>query len=380
MPKSSPSSSVTPRRVPPPNPGLEVSLAGDRLCIGPLTITFHCTLRIPDNDRTYPLPPSLGAFALRRVADHAGAVPESWLEHGGVFLPMFQREAMWMGFGSQRPHKPSALKVGVGKVCALSGRRWSERLHDGADGGRQDYMVVPGQPWLDGINSGNGTIRQFVAMALGLGYTVEGQLTGEETHGGVQLCVFEPKDGRFPDAPPPAPLHDRAPFVASAPPPCCAAPAASMGGRRPRAATARTALRLPARGAEMGLAAGGHMTQSIYPDPHGVDVWDQGEHARVYVHIVNSELWQAITGEPAPASPISASTYKQHGLPWFALYDEHRGDIKASKRLKKVKSVAAKDAEHGFDVQDDGHVVVAAADIIGLAAPQAGAGVTDGTW
>src|SRR5688572_27076417 len=115
MPKHHPTSPVSPRHVPSPRPGLEVSLAGDRLRIGPLTITFHRTLRIPDNDRTYPLPPSLGVFPLRRVADFADTVPSSWLQHGGVFLPMFQREAMWMGFGSQRQHKPSALKVGVGK-------------------------------------------------------------------------------------------------------------------------------------------------------------------------------------------------------------------------------------------------------------------------
>ena len=64
-------------------------------------------------------------------------------------------------------------------------------------------MVVPDQMWLDGINSGKkGIIKQFVAMPLGMGYTVEGQVTGEEIHGGLQLCVFEPKSGRFPDAEP----------------------------------------------------------------------------------------------------------------------------------------------------------------------------------
>ena len=46
-------------------------------------------------------------------------------------------------------------------------------------------------------------IRQFVAMPLGSGYTVEGQITGAEEFGGIQILAFEPKPGRFPDAPPP---------------------------------------------------------------------------------------------------------------------------------------------------------------------------------
>ncbi|MFC9307498.1 hypothetical protein ACFTWH_09780 [Streptomyces sp. NPDC057011] len=33
-------------------------------------------------------------------------------------------------------------------------------------------------------------MRQFVAVPLGLGATVEGQVTGEETTGGVQLQAF----------------------------------------------------------------------------------------------------------------------------------------------------------------------------------------------
>ena len=63
-------------------------------------------------------------------------------------------------------------------------------------------MVCPPQPWLDGINAGENYIRQFVAMPLGEGYAVEGQITGDEVWGGIQISVFEPKPGRFPDVPP----------------------------------------------------------------------------------------------------------------------------------------------------------------------------------
>ena len=368
MPKTK---SLKPRRAATAEPEPQIRIRGDRLELGPLTITFHRTLRIPDNDSTYQLPPSLGAFPLRRVADYADTVPASWLRHGGVFLPMYQREAMWMGFASTRPQRPSALKVAVGKVCALSGRTWSERLHDGSDGGTQDYVVIPGQPWLDGINAGNGSIRQFVAMPLGMGYTVEGQVTGQEAQGGLQLCVFDPRPG-FAVAPPPplrfAAAATSAPSAGAAPPPpACAAPQV----KRPRVA---------AKGAEMGLAAGGRMTQSIYPDPHGLEVWNQDRCTRVFVHLVSSEMWQAVTGEPAPSTPVSAKAYKEHGLPWFELYDENKGDIKPAKKLRKVKSVAQQDAAHGFDVQDDSHIEIAPADVIGLPATPPPVAVTDGQW
>src|SRR5882762_3913128 len=177
-------------------PTLAVKLEHDIVQIGDLRVTFHRTLRIPDDGRRYPLPPSLGSFPVCRVEDYADRVPASWLEHGGVFLPLYQREAMWLSFDSVRSWRPQALKVAVGMVNAVSGEPWSQRIDD-----EQDYLVCPPQPWLDGIKSEDGIIRQFVAMPLGMGYTVEGQLTGEERFGGIQLIAFDPKDGVFTEPP-----------------------------------------------------------------------------------------------------------------------------------------------------------------------------------
>lgn len=79
--------------------------------------------------------------------------------------------------------EPAALQVGAGKVCAVSGLPWIEHLI----GDPQNYVALPDQPWLDGVNAGAGFIRQFLAVPLGSGATIDGQVTGEETHGGVQL-------------------------------------------------------------------------------------------------------------------------------------------------------------------------------------------------
>ncbi len=318
-------------------------LSHDSLHLGDVTLRFQRTLRIPDDGRRYPLPPGRGAFPLRRVDDYAERVPTEWRERGGVMLPMYQREAMWIQMSAPW-WKPHALKVGVGKVCAITGAPWSEALHaqhaQGPfrdEGPRQDYVVFPPQPWLDGICTGKGTIRQFVAMPLGLGYTVEGQVTGEERFGGLQLKVVPPKKGRF--APPRATER----FCLANTPPTCAAPP-------PRASRARSS-------GAMGLAAGGEMKQKIYPDPHGLDTWDLSAASRVFVHIVCSDQWRDITGEDPPPSPVSAKTYAQHGLPWFELYDEHAPTVAASATLAGVKSVATLDAEKStHPLQDDASV------------------------
>ena len=80
-----------------------------------LSIDLQRTLRIPDDDKDYPLPPGLGSFPLRHVDDFAERVPEEWIEHGGVMLPMYQSEALWLNFTGVYP---LAIKVAAGKINA----------------------------------------------------------------------------------------------------------------------------------------------------------------------------------------------------------------------------------------------------------------------
>lgn len=314
---------------------LEVQVKNDTIQIGKhFSVSFQRTLRIPDDNKTYPLPPGLGAFPICRVDDYADTVPETWKERGGVFIPMYQREALWLNF--QATHwRPNAVKIAVGKINAVSGKSWRQTLNLN----EQDYVVCPTQPWLDGINSGDGYIRQFVAMPLGMGYTVEAQVSGKEEFGGIQIMVFDPKPGKFPDQPPRMEQLARG---------------ITVGG------IAMAAAAPPAPGAEMGLAAGGKMQQKIYPDPHGIDTWDQTNFGRVYIHIVNSMMYREITGKEPPATPVSAKTYTQYGFPWFALYDEAKGDVAAADALTKVKSIKEMDKEKGFaPQQDDSSVEIA---------------------
>ncbi len=300
---------------------LPVHLHTDSIIVGKhCGISFQRTLRIPDDERTYPLPPGLGRFPIQKVADYRGKVPSSWLEHGGVFIPMYQREALWLAFDGAY-WRPNAIKIAAGRINAVSGTPldmiFSKR--------RQDYVVVPDQPWLDGFKTGNGTIRQFIAMPLGMGYTVEAQLTGSEDTGGMQIVVFDPMPGRFPDRAPRRSFREE--MVC-----CCASPA-------------------------MGIAAGGKINQKVYPDAYGPDTWDEGNYGRLFVHIVNSMMYREITGEEPPPTPVTARSYAEHGLPWFDLYDDSLGDVCPSGRFGCVKSVKEMDTLKGFGSQQDDEFV-----------------------
>ena len=270
---------------------------GDRF-----TLSFQRTLRVPEGGGPYPLPPSLGRFPVRLAGDVTDALPPRWRGLEAVVIPVYQREAVWLAFDAAA-WRPNAVKVGVGAICAVSGRAWSETLH--AD--PQDYLVCPPQPWLDGLNTGSGEVRQFVAAPLGTGTTVESQLTGGDTVGGMQILVYEPAPGRFPAS---------------------ASGDEDDDGELPAAS-----------GATMGVAPGGRITQKIYVDPYGLGTWDPSSATGLFVHLLNSEQYRDLTGMDPPPTPVDVEAYIDSGLPWFEIYDEDREDVAAPERLRWLRGL-----------------------------------------
>ena len=86
-----------------------------------------------------------------------------------------------------------------------------------------------------------------------------------------------------------------------------------------------------------------------------------------------------MSGLEPPSTPISAKLYAEHGLPWFDLYDEKKGDVKAAKELEKVKSVKEMDKKKGFSAQQDDGSIEISPDAIKTLAPLKGQ-VRDGEW
>jgi len=276
------------------------------------SIEFKRTLRIPDDNRKYHLPPGLGTFPLFHVEDFQKTTPEHWQERGGVFLPIFQAEALWIRFSG---YYPCAVKIAAGKINAITGNAWQDPL----DGNPQDYVVSPDQLWLDGFCISKGLVRQFIAMPFGAGYTAEEQLTGKAEFGGLQICVCPLAASRYES-------FD-----------CCVN--GILGDIK--------------QTDSMGLAPGGLMRQEIYEDGYGLDAWDQSAMSRCFVHLANSEQFLNITGHAPPTKPITAKQYSDAGLPWFEYYSADKVALKGAKKLARLDSLAAKAVKLGAKLNDN---------------------------
>jgi hypothetical protein len=298
--------------------------------LGQLGIEFQRTLRIPDDGRDYFLPPGLGQFPLRHIDDFGDRVPPSWIERGGVMMPLYQSEALWLNFDGSYPF---ALKVASGKINAVTGQAWQVGLHRHP----QDYLALPEQPWLDGFAVEKGIIRQFVAMPLGAGYSVEEQLSGKAEFGGIQLQVYPIK----------ARIYFQTEVLPSLP--------------KTLADILKILFPVPSRNffsmqrssclhedsSSMGLGMGGRMKQEIYADPHKPDDWDLETSSRCFVHLCDALVWRQITGTHPPHTPVTAKEYEKAGLPWFDFYRDDVAVLEGSKTLNSVKSVVQIATEKG---------------------------------
>jgi hypothetical protein len=308
--------------------------------IGSLEIEFQRTLRIPDDGKIYPLPAGFGCFPLRQVDDYKDTVSVPWIEHGGVLMPMYQSEALWINFTTDYPF---AVKIAAGKINAVTGEPWRADLQRNP----QNYLVLPGQPWLDGFAVRKGVIRQFVAMPLGAGYSIEEQITGKADTGGIQVQVF--------------PMRAEAYFRSRIEQTLPKSLEDLLGelvdgilvssdirdnrllqseGIRMRASMAPSSCRLGVD-AMMGLGAGGTMRQEIIKDRHDFSDWDLSLTSRCFVHLCNSLTWRQVTGNNPPHPPFTAKEYARAGIPWFDYYRDDLSALAGSTVLDNVKSVFA---------------------------------------
>ncbi len=293
------------------------------------TIDFIRTLRIPDDGREYPLPAGLGSFPLSHIEDFSERIPDVWNKRGGVLMPMYQAEALWLNFCG---NYPMAIKVAAGKINAVTGKAWTNALVAGP----QDYLVLPDQPWLDGYAVAKGLIRQFVAMPLGDGYSAEEQITGKAEFGGLQIIAYPMKRE----------IYEKTtqiekfifPSWLQAPLELCESPS-------------------------MGLAAGGLMRQEICEDEYGIDAWDRKHSSRCFIHLVNSEAYAVITGQKPPHPPMTRQMYERHGIPWFDYYNEQNA-LSGSDILAGLDSVSQVADKKGEKLQDNDPVHIGTVKVI----------------
>jgi len=284
---------------------------GSEISIGDLVdVTFQRTLRVAESGLNG-LPPGFGMFPLRSVDSLGEGATSTMIERGGVVMPIYQREAMWLSFHA---NVPVAIQVATGLRCAITGDKLEKRLRHR----KQNFLVGTTQPWLDGFKTTTGEVRQFVAARLGDGATVEEQLSDEAPVGGVQIVVWELTDEaleRWRNR------QDRWIRTSSPPPGVCfsMAPVDCM--------------------MEMGVGAGGLIQQEIYKSDFAKSDWRSEPSARVWVHLTDANNWTALTGEAQPSTPVTAQQYAEWGFPWFDYFDADRVDVDGSPVLATVKTV-----------------------------------------
>ena len=132
-----------------------------------VSVSLIRTLRVPDTERTYPLPMGLGPFSLRHVHDFQDRLPPEIVNRGGVILPIWPAEAMWVHIDNTGPSwqsssspevptradtyerlgeceyegpdtaswggtsgngVPAAIQIATGKVNVITGKKWNPRL------------------------------------------------------------------------------------------------------------------------------------------------------------------------------------------------------------------------------------------------------------
>ena len=293
------------------------TVRNDALTVAGLRIRFHRTLRVGDEGANA-LPPGLGQFDLRSVHGDDSRLPAAVRDKGGVLLPMYVREAMWMEFDAD---EPMAIQVGTGGICVLTGRDLDPKLKRRP----QNYVVATEQPWLDGYKTATGEVRQFVGVPAGSGLSVEDQLAPGRSVGGLQIQVWRLTEEALQRW-----RESRLAWsigVDSTDVMFFSAPSEEI--------TVDDMAFEPL----MEFGAGGRIVQEVYRDEFTAKDWRRSPAARVWVHPVSIPAWCAWTGEAAPSTPVDTDAYIQAGLPWFDWYDDSNEALAATGELGGISSV-----------------------------------------
>lgn len=84
-------------------------------------------------------------------------------------------------------------------------------------------------------------------------------------------------------------------------------------------------------------------------------IWDLESSTLVNVQLLNSLDFERVTGRRAPPTPITLDMYREQGVPWFEVYDDHIGtaDTKAGQKVfKRLKSSIDTEGRSEGDMRD----------------------------
>ncbi|KAF1918063.1 hypothetical protein BDU57DRAFT_586584 [Ampelomyces quisqualis] len=325
---------------------------------------LHCELR--SNTITSFLLPDLGEFPWKAVSEFQDTLPAAMVANAGVFLPMYQSEAMWIAFNTSS-YRDYMIKIYVDGVNTISG----EHALEDADTRLRRQA------------------NSFVAMPFASSHSIESQVTGSDAAGGIQLEITPHKescniyrDALLPWKPCNHPEGNRAIIVKSIAGrtltlhTCehemikilqeCITDELGLFPGIQRLIFARRLLDdcrsisdynikngsiihflprlqsydgVPPKPAvhEMSIAADSKIHQVIEEN-----TLSDGRTTVINAQILNSATYKAVTSEDPPDKPISVATYAKHGLPFYKKYEEPSGisaDFCAGKSVAEVETI-----------------------------------------
>lgn len=290
--------------------------------IGSTIIGLNRTVRVNPEDVSS-LPPSLGKFEVYKTSDFRETCPETW-ENDSFFIAMHDIEAMWMSFSSYL--EPSAILIGAGGINVLNAHPLNKFLE------KDSYLVSPPQPWLDGFKNEEGSVYQFVAAQYkdGDGKSVGEQILGHESkHGGLEFSIYELNEEKKKEI-----TKQRRKELSFGSLESFSTGTAEYCSKGELDMLHAFAQETPC--SEMGLGKGGKIEQKVYPDPFGLECWEEVPKCRFSVYLINGPMFQEITGMPLPPLPPSFDSYK--GV-WFKMDDSHLKDVSGTKAFNELDSI-----------------------------------------
>jgi hypothetical protein len=246
-----------------------------------LRVKLERTHRVPEDGTVRDMPPKIDICGFVHIEDYGERVPMPWLQRGGVMTPLYSGEAVRLWFDS--PEVQGYLTgwhflvlVGVGKINAMTG----EPLQDSPCFDTQDYVVAPDQYQLYGFCDTEGIVRQFTATPQGFGASIEEQLTGAGTYGGIQLVVYPMTREMF-----------EVTFEKE------------LISKRYSDMDVIMFSRRMDTSFNVGIGLGGLVRQLFRKDSYGRDAWNVQVKSRCFIHLVNASIWHRLTGEQPHRRP-----------------------------------------------------------------------------
>jgi len=265
------------------------------------TVTLMKTIRVSNDSQTHHLPPAGGSF-------------QFFMHHHSQIVPMSDKEAMWFSFSSSFDSTPVAVKILAGGINTITGEKEtgdarSVLINNEPNGYGQNYMIVPGQPWLSGFKTKDNKVRQFIAVTLGKGLSVEEKLEKTQT-GGIQFIVFPIKQETLQKLDKkyilPRSTWQEGPFGLENDDglvECCL----MLEDLNEKSETLEV----------MGLGAGGEIAQEIIASPFVADDFDPAKAKYIELQLVNDKQFCELNRLPAPPRQPTEAEYTNAGGLWF---------------------------------------------------------------